>query len=226
MEVFKAFFRFSMFIFENMKAPKNYPLPDDDSPISSVNEIDFSAIYSYRDYMRFTFDERLEIIKGHVFNMSPAPARLHQKISTNIFGPLYNALKNKKCEVYAAPFDVRLAKKGTADAEIFNVVQPDLVVICDLQKLDERGCIGAPDIVIEILSPGNNKKELGIKYEVYEEAGVKEYWIINPLNQTVTQHLNNGQYKFTSKNSYHLNQELNSTILPSFSLPLSEIFLN
>ncbi|WP_051691929.1 Uma2 family endonuclease, partial [Pedobacter borealis] len=167
-----------------MKNIKPYPTEEEQPPIKTLNEVDFSAVYSYADYMRFEFEERLEIIKGYIFKMSPAPSRIHQKISGRIYVPIYNALNGHKCEVYSAPFDVRLAKKTQDDKEVFTVVQPDIVVVCDPSKLDKRGCIGAPDIVVEILSPGNNKKELINKYEVYEEAGVKEYWIVSPSEKT------------------------------------------
>jgi len=93
-------------------------------------------------------------------------------------------LKSKPCEVYSAPFDIRLPRNSKDDNAIYTVLQPDICVICDLSKLYDHGCIGAPDIVIEILSPGNNKKELRNKYEVYQEAGVKEYWVIHPSERT------------------------------------------
>jgi len=96
-----------------MKHTKQYPTEEELPIIETLNDIDFSASYTYADYMRFAFEERLEIIKGHLFQMSPAPSRIHQEILTNIFGPIYNILKGKPCRVYTAPFDVRLAKKDT-----------------------------------------------------------------------------------------------------------------
>lgn len=108
-----------------MKNIKPYPTEDEQPAYKTLNEVDFSALYSYADYMRFEFEERLEIIKGQLFKMSPAPSRIHQGISGNIFGPIYNALKGKSCRVYTAPFDVRLATKVQADREVFTVVQPD-----------------------------------------------------------------------------------------------------
>src|SRR5690606_39235284 len=97
---------------------------------------------------------------------------------------------------YTAPFDVRLPKKSRADKEIFTVVQPDICVICDPEKLDDRGCIGAPDIVVEILSPGNNRKELRNKHEIYEESGVKEYWIVWPIEKTFMKYVLDEQGKY------------------------------
>ena len=141
-----------------MSNPKPYPAEEELPSYSSVNDIDFSATYSYADYMRFTFEERMELIKGRLYQMSPAPSRYHQKSFGSIHNSLYNFLEGHKCEVYGAPFDVRLPRKSKEDKDIFTVIQPDVVVVCDPEKLDKRGCIGAPDIVVEILSPGNNKK--------------------------------------------------------------------
>ncbi|KIA91593.1 restriction endonuclease [Pedobacter kyungheensis] len=192
--------------------------------MQTVNEVDFSAYYSYADYMRFEFEERLEIIKGRIFSMSPGPNRIHQKISGQIFGPIYNVLKGHQCEVYSAPFDVRLAKKTQADKEVFTVVQPDIVVVCDQSKLDNRGCIGAPDIVVEILSPGNNKKELINKYEVYEEAGVKEYWIVSPEDKSFFRYILDDQGKFQPTKLLTVGEEVTTSILPGLTLVLEEIF--
>ena len=142
--------------------------------------------YSYADYLDWQIDEMVELIKGKVFrSAAAAPRRIHQEISGKIFTQLFNFLENHPCKVYQAPFDVRLPVKSKRNQDIDTIVQPDICVICDNSKLDALGCVGAPDLIIEILSPGNNKKELKNKYEVYEESGVKEYWIIHPDEQTV-----------------------------------------
>jgi Uma2 family endonuclease len=190
-----------------------------------INEPDFSygGLYTYADYLKWTIDERLELIKGKIFRMSPAPNRIHQKISGDIFSELHNYLSDRRCDVYSAPFDVRLPRKSKADKDVITVVQPDICVICDPSKLDDRGCVGAPDIVIEILSPGNNSKELRNKYEVYEEAGVKEYWIVSPQDQTFLVYtLINGSFK-PSKLMVS-GETVASSALPGFQLPLSAIF--
>ncbi|MEX2336069.1 MAG: Uma2 family endonuclease [Fulvivirga sp.] len=152
--------------------------------------------YSYADYLGWQMDEMVELIKGKVFrSAAAAPRRIHQKISGKVFNKLFNFLEGQKCEVYEAPFDVRLPVKSRKNEDIDTVIQPDICVICDKSKLDDLGCIGAPDLIIEILSPGNNKKELKNKYEVYEESGVREYWIIHPDEQTVmTYTLMEGKY--------------------------------
>ena len=181
--------------------------------------------YSYADYLSWTMDDMVEIIKGRVFKMSPAPKRIHQKISWRLSGLLYNYLKDKKCQAFSAPFDVRLPIKSIKNEEIFTVVQPDICVICDLEKLDDAGCIGAPDLITEILSKGNNKKELKNKYEVYEESGVKEYWIIHPEEQTLLiNKLVNG--KFISSRLLTNGDEITTPILPGFTLNLNDVFDN
>ncbi|MFY0673811.1 MAG: Uma2 family endonuclease [Bacteroidia bacterium] len=186
-------------------------------------DVTYGGPYSYADYLTWTIQERFEIIKGKLFKMSPAPKRFHQKASGIIFNKIYNFLYGHKCEVYEAPFDVRLPLKSKKNDKIFTVVQPDICVICDKEKLDDLGCIGAPDIVIEILSKGNSKKELQNKYEVYEESGVKEYWIVNIENESFMVYtLVNGKYqpsKLLTRGDF-----IRTEILPGFELDLDEVF--
>lgn len=189
-----------------------------------LSDLDFSKTYTYADYFKWQFDERLELIKGKIFTMSPAPSRSHQEISLAITLKIGNYLKGKPCKVYAALFDVRLPRSSKEDNAIFTVVQPDICVVCDLSKLDDRGCIGAPDIVVEILSPGNNKKELRNKYEVYEEAGVKEYWIIHPSERTFLKYTLDNKGLFQPSRLLIAGDELTSNVLPGFSMDINEIF--
>ncbi len=142
--------------------------------ITALSQLDPNGSYTYADYLTWEFQEYVELIKGHIYKMA-APSRYHQRISSKIHGRLFMFFDNHPCHVYSAPFDVRLSTKGTANKAVTTVVQPDICVICDLNKLDKRGCIGAPDLVIEILSPGNTHKEMRQKYEVYEENGVLEF---------------------------------------------------
>lgn len=127
--------------------------------VDSLDKLSMDGVYTYADYLTWKFDERVELIKGKIFKMSPAPSRNHQRIAMALINPISNYFKGEKCEAYFAPFDVRLidSKKKKSDKDIYSVVQPDICVICDPEKLDERGCLGAPDWIIEILSPGNNK---------------------------------------------------------------------
>ena len=187
-------------------------------------DLDFSKEYSYADYLKWTFDERLEIIKGRLFKMSPAPSRIHQKLSWEIARELADYLKGKSCEAYSAPFDVRLPRKSKDDKQIITVVQPDICVICDAAKLDDKGCLGAPDIIIEILSPGNNKKELANKYEAYEEAGVKEYWLIAAGERACFQYVLNAEGRYFAAKPLTTGDTVTTPILPGFSLNLEEVF--
>ncbi len=114
--------------------------------------------YSYADYLTWEIDEMVELIKGKVFKAAAAPRRKHQEICGKVFSQLHVLLEGQRCKVYAAPFDVRLPVQSKKNEDIFTVVQPDISVICDAAKLDDAGCIGAPDLVVEILSPGNNRK--------------------------------------------------------------------
>lgn len=190
-----------------------------------VNEPDLSyGNYSYADYLKWTMDEMVEIIKGRVYKLS-APKRVHQTISIRISSKIFNLLEGQKCKVYSAPFDVRLPVKSRKNEDIFTVVQPDICVICDPTKLDDAGCNGAPDLIIEILSKGNNKKELQNKYEVYEESGVKEYWIVAPEGQFIQVNtLVNGKYQPSKLLTF--GDEIVTPILPSFVLNLDEVFAN
>ena len=141
--------------------------------------------YTYGDYLRWDDGERWELINGVAYNMTPAPARRHQSMHRELMYQFTAYLSGKPCEVYGAPFDVRLPQSDEADEEVTTVVQPDIVVICDASKLDDRGARGAPDLVIEILSPSTSRKDMKIKFELYEKRGVREYWIVDPSGGTV-----------------------------------------
>lgn len=165
--------------------------------ITSLDQLDFNKRYTYADYLKWEFEDRVELLKGKLFKMA-APSSEHQELSSNLHGFIWNYLRKKDCKLYAAPFDVRLPlpQSRVTDDKVDTIVQPDLCVVCDLSKITKRGCSGAPDLVIEILSPGNSAKEMRDKFEVYEEAGVLEYWIVDPDRETVLRHvLENGKFK-------------------------------
>lgn len=193
--------------------------------ITDFNELDLNKKYSYADYLTWMFQEKLELIKGKIFKMSPAPSRNHQHVSMELTGILWNSFKNHSCNLYAAPFDVRLydKKKSTNDNHIFTVVQPDLCVICDEKKLDDRGCLGAPDLVIEILSPGNSNKEMKYKFDLYQEAGVQEYWIVNPENKTLFIYILKEE-KFIGMHPLIEEDTIESPLFPQLDFKLEEIF--
>ncbi len=187
-------------------------------------DLDISKNYTYADYLKWDFKERVELLLGKVFKMSPAPNSRHQILSMEISGLLWHFLKRKKCRVFSAPFDVRLPHKNTLDEEIITVLQPDICVICDTQKIDKRGCLGAPDIVVEILSPNNNVLELNNKFDIYESAGVKEYWVVSPQDNTfLVNTLVNGKY--SSSGPYVAGQKITTPILIGFSIDLEELFV-
>lgn len=165
--------------------------------ITNINQLDMAnGIYTYADYLLWKFEERVELLKGRVFKMSPAPSRKHQEVSGKLYIELAAIFKKGNCNLYYAPFDVRLPLKNEKKGQIHTVVQPDLCVVCDPSKLDDKGCLGAPDLVVEILSPGNSKKELKNKFEIYEEAGVPEYWVIYPNEESIHVYvLENEKYK-------------------------------
>lgn len=150
--------------------------------VTCLDQLDLNASYSYVDYLKWKLQERVELIKGKVVAMSPAPARLHQKISLKLTGHFLSVFSEQQCELYVAPFDVRFSDEN---GNVKTVVQPDLCVICDQNKLDDKGCFGAPDLVVEILSPGNSKREMKDKYELYQEQGVREYWVVRPEERNI-----------------------------------------
>jgi Uma2 family endonuclease len=206
-----------------MGTQKTYP-DLTETKVYSFNDVDESMTYSYAHYLNWLFDERVELIKGKIFKMSPAPSRIHQEISFSISLAIGSFLKNKPCKVYAAPFDVRFPKSSKADQDVFTVLQPDICVVCDLNKLDDRGCIGAPDLVVEILSPGNNKKELLYKYQVYQEFGVKEYWVVSQGDQSILIYTLDSEGKFRPSKIFTQGEEIISTVLPGFVLKLDDVF--
>lgn len=161
--------------------------------------------YTYGDYLTWPDDERWEIINGTPY-MCPAPTRIHQKVQMALSNEFYNYLKGKSCEVYAAPLDVRLPKGKEKEEDIDTVVQPDILIVCDKSKLDDKGCKGAPEIAIEILSPHTASHDHIRKLKLYEMHGVKEYWIVHPTDKIVMIYKlqKNGEYgraeTFSSKN--------------------------
>jgi Uma2 family endonuclease len=192
--------------------------------ITDINQLDLDKKYNYAEYLTWRFKERVELIMGKIFKMSPAPTATHQGVSMLIVGAFFNYLKGKSCRVFHAPFDVRLSKtSSTSDKDVETVVQPDICVICDLAKIDEKGCNGAPDLIVEITSKSSVQKDLHEKYELYEQVGVKEYWIVYPTEKSLTVFiLENGKY-IPSK-PMTTGDIVRSNVLPDLNLDLEEIF--
>jgi len=185
---------------------------------------DAQTTFTYADYL--SWDEgRWELINGEVWDMTPAPARLHQKIAGDLFALLHAFFSNKDCEIYIAPFDVRLPDTDNAeDDAIVTVVQPDISVICDPDKLDDRGCIGAPDLVVEILSPSTAAKDLKVKRALYEKHGVPEYWLFHPTDKVVFVYRRGEHDQYDKALIFDRENILTTPLFPELEVRLSDIF--
>jgi Uma2 family endonuclease len=188
--------------------------------------LDESIRYTYADYLTWLDDKRRELINGFIHLMS-APLRRHARTSRELTFVIEAFIKMKKgkCHVYYAPFDVRLPLHGsTDDDKIYDVVQPDICVICDLTKLDERGCVGAPDMIVEVLSPSTLKYDWNYKFNLYETAGVREYWIVDPKTKTTNVFLLQPDSRYDLGTVYDANQKAPVSILEGLEIDLNEIF--
>ncbi len=192
-------------------------------PITRFEELDLSKSYTYADYLAWQFSEMVELIKGKVVKMSPAPGSQHQMVSSNLHGIIWNQIKKSPCKLFAAPSDVRLIRKGFNDEQITTVVQPDLFMVCDASKIDEKGCLGSPDFIIEILSPNSGNQDLKVKYALYEEAGVGEYWVVFPAERVIEIFLlENGKYHLAGH--YTEDGDIPIQSVPGFSIKGLEVF--
>ena len=178
-----------------------------------------AARYTYADYASWDDDKRYELIDGVIYLMSPAPTIEHQRIGRKILRQLDTFLDGKSCEVFHAPIDVCLSAAGDKDN---TVVQPDLIVVCDKSKLDGKRCNGAPDMVVEILSPSTSDRDRVLKFNKYLEAGVREYWIVDPDSKTVSVHiLKDGNY---IERSYDDSETVNVHTLDGCQITLQDVF--
>ena len=173
--------------------------------------------YTYADYASWDDDVRYELIEGVPYAMS-SPLRVHQKISVALSYQLYHFLRNKPCEVYSAPFDVRL---NVAD-EDDTIVQPDILVVCDESKLDDKSCKGAPDMIIEILSPSTARHDSFVKFNLYQKAGVREYWIVDSEHNTVDVHLLKDDGYFTRK--FDGKDTISVDVLEGCAINMADVF--
>ena len=194
--------------------------------ITDTSLIDINKKYTYADYLCWQVKDRLELIKGRLFKMSPAPTSYHQKLSSRLHIEIGNYLKRKNCEIFHAPFDVRLPKNNNekADQLIYTVVQPDICVICDLSKIDTRGCLGAPDLIIEILSSKTAPKDLNEKFHLYEECGVFEYWIVYPGENILEVFVANQEQKYILSGKYTRQDIVESSVIAGLKVELKDIF--
>jgi len=192
--------------------------------ITDISQLDLNESYTYADYVSWKFSEIVELVRGKIVRKMSAPVSAHQRCSMNFSTALDSFLKKKTCQVFAAPFDVRLVRTtGNGDAQIKTVVQPDLCVICDPTKIDRRGCLGAPDWIIEIASPRPVSYDTKTKYDLYAENGVAEYWVVYPGEQTVSRFvLQNGNYE--SVGDYYEPGLIPSRTLPDLPLQWADVF--
>jgi len=144
-----------------------------------------NKIYTYSDYASWPDDRRYEIINGEPYNMAPGAGDLHQGVSAQLLAEFVIYLRDKKCRAFHAPFDVILPEEGETFETSSNVVQPDIIVVCDKDKITRKGCYGGPDLIVEILSPSSTKRDIKDKRRLYQRYGIKEYWIVDPVNKRV-----------------------------------------
>ncbi|MFY7786487.1 MAG: Uma2 family endonuclease [Thermoflexibacteraceae bacterium] len=192
--------------------------------ITSIEQLNPNTVYSYADYITWQFAERIELLKGYIRQMS-APNRHHQTVSGNLHREFATYFRGKSCRVFHAPFDVKLVKNpaGKTEKDIYTVVQPDICVICDRSKLDVQGCLGSPDLIIEIVSPSSTKTDVKDKFALYQENGVLEYWIARPSENTIEQFfLENDHYVF--KGIYVKEETFSPILFPDLLINVEEVF--
>jgi len=185
---------------------------------------ELDRVFTYKDYLTWNDNERWELINGVAYNMTPAPSVNHQRVSRQLLLQIGNFLSDKPCEVFSAPLDVRLPEANEKDEDIKNVVQPDMFVVCDSSKLDEKGCKGAPDLIIEIVSPSSASIDNIKKLQQYEKNGVKEYWIVHPIYKIVTIYkiMENGLYG--KPETYSEKDKIEVELLKGLIVDLSLVF--
>jgi Uma2 family endonuclease len=180
--------------------------------------------YTYTDYIHWPDEERWEIIHGIPYDMSPAPIRKHQRVLGILFNRFFNFLEGKSCTPYIAPFDVRLPEGEETGETSSTVVQPDLSVYCDADKLDEKGAVGAPDLVVEVLSPSTSLKDIREKYYLYERHGVKEYWLVHPTESWVEILKRKKDNKLSRREVYGPGDEIEVEMFPGLVINLKDVF--
>lgn len=178
--------------------------------------------YTYRDYLTWPDDFRCELIDGKIYLMTPAPLLAHQDVAGEIFTQAKLALRGKSCRAFIAPVDVRLPSPAEVDENTDVVVQPDVFVVCDVGKLDRRGVRGAPDWVVEVLSPSTAGKDQIEKRRIYERHGVLEYWLVHPTDRILTIYrLINGE--FGKPDIYPLEGQTPVAVLPGVTIDWNEL---
>lgn len=188
-----------------------------------AEEPSITGTYTAEDYLKWTFEGLVELIRGKIYKMSPAPSLKHQRLEGLLHIQLADFFSNHSCVLWMAPTDVYLIHEGEDYRNTRNVVQPDLLVVCDKTKLHSFGCVGAPDLIIEILSPSNSRKDIRLKHELYEEYGVKEYWMVQISDRMfIVNVLENGKY--VTQRPYTVGDVISPRQFPDLKVDLEELF--
>ena len=188
--------------------------------------LDLKKRYTFSDYLTWLDDKRRELFNGFVKLMSPAPSSAHQSIESNLHREISWYLKKKKCKIFTAPFDVRLpnGENEKRNDQIFTVVQPDISVICDVSKIDAKGCLGPPDLIVEIVSPATAKRDVEEKFLIYQKHGVREYWIVFPEDRSLSVFLLDKDNKYQLVGMYANDTKVKVNIFEDLLIDLAEIF--
>jgi len=199
--------------------------PSDENEVDETNEpgIDYNKVYTYADYLKLEIDEMVEIIRGKLFRMSPAPRIKHQSISMNLCTIICNSIKGKACRVFSAPTDIVLPIANKKRTRSTTVVQPDICVICDPKIIEETAVFGVPDFVIEIIAGKDVKRDTQYKFSVYEEAGVREYWIVFGEMRFVEVYILENR-KYQRLNAFSEDDIIPVKTLPGLSISMDDIF--
>jgi Uma2 family endonuclease len=190
--------------------------------------LDMTKRYTFADYLTWMDDVRRELIEGFI-KLLPASRSVHAEVGYHISWHLGAIIQKKKCKckVYPAPFDVRLPKNGETDHDkIYTVVQPDISVICDLSKIDDDGCCGAPDMIVEVLSPSTTKRDMNEKFYLYEKSGVKEYWVVHPKDKGIQVFLLQENGKYDDGTLYERKCKVPVHIFDDYPIEWEDIFEN
>lgn len=185
---------------------------------------DYTEKYTFADILSWPEDERWELIDGEAFNMTPAPSQRHQEILGNLFLQFGAFLEGASCRVFLAPFDVLLPAVAENALTTTTVVQPDLTVVCDREKLDGHGCVGSPTLVIEILSPHTARKDLREKLHKYEQVGVKEYWVVYPSEKMVHIFTRDEYGQYGDAAIYINGEQVPVAVLPGLIIDMERVF--
>jgi Uma2 family endonuclease len=189
--------------------------------VKNFSDLDLTKTYTYADYLLWQFSERVELIKGYILKMSPAPSTNHQSVSYNLTDCFAQNFRKKSCRIFVAPFDVKLPVKSSKKDT--TVVQPDLCVICDENKIDENCCVGVPDLIVEIISPNNRKHDVQTKFNLYLEVGVQEYWLVDPTDRMILIYfLKNGEY--IGSKPFIEGDKIKSLLFPELNIDVEDVF--